>query len=111
MLPLRLHDKFVKSVDGLLKMLVILEGIPVAAPGEAMLGKETVAQIVLIDFIGEVLTAVGIDFTAGRGDIGIAVAIFVEDDVGVVIRIHVYGKAVGMFGEACGSIHHSVIKA
>lgn len=104
MLPLRLVDCF-------LEMLVILCGIPVAAPGEAVFGKEAVAQIIFVNFIGEVLAAVSVNFTAGRGDIGISAAVFVKDNVGVVVGIHIYGKAIGMLGKARSAVNNPVIKA
>ena len=39
-------------------MLVILHGPPVAAPGEAPLRKKLIAQIVLVDLVGEVQASV-----------------------------------------------------
>lgn len=111
MLPLHLQlINSVTSVDCFLKMLIVLCVVPVAAPSEAVLGKETIAQIVLINFIGEVLTAVSVSFTSGGRDIGVSVSGFVKDDIRVVVRVDVYGKAIGMLGKACGAVHYSVIK-
>ena len=37
----------------LLEVLVILAGVPVSTPGEAMLLKQLIAQIVFVNFVGE----------------------------------------------------------
>lgn len=73
-------------------MLIVFGGIPVAAPSEAVFGKETVTQIVLVNLVGEVLAAVGIDFAAGRGDVIAAVLVSVKNHIGIVVGIDVDGS-------------------
>lgn len=92
-------------------MLIVLGRIPVAAPGKAVFGKETVAQIILVNLIGKALTAVGVDFAAGRGDIVAAVLVSVKDHIGIVVWVHVDGKPIGMFGQIRGAVDDPVVKA
>ena len=95
--PFLQYNIDILSVQLFLKMLIILCGIPVAAPGEAVFGKEAVAEIVLVNLVCEVLAAVSVYFTTGRGDIGAAVAVLVIDYIGIVVRVYVNGKSVGVF--------------
>ena len=101
----------ISSIQLFLKMLIIFCGIPVAAPGEAVFGKEAVAEIVLINLVGEVLAAVSVHLTAGRRDIGAAIAVLIIDHIGVVVGVYVNGKSVGMFGQVRGAVHYPVIEA
>ena len=79
-------------------MLVVFCGVPVAAPSEAMGGKEAVAQVVFVDLVGEALAAVRIDFAAGRGNVIASVGVSVKDDVGVVVGVYVDSQPVGVLG-------------
>ena len=79
-------------------MLVVFTGVPIAAPGETMLDEKLVAEVVFIDFVREVLTAVCVGFAALRRDVGLAGAVLVVDHVWVIKRIDVDGRAVGVLG-------------
>ena len=50
------------------KVLVILEGIPAAAPGKTVFGKEPVGQVVLVYLMFKGLFPVHIALAARRGD-------------------------------------------
>ena len=76
-----------------------------------MLLEETIAQIVGINFVRKILSSIGIDFTALWRDIGFAGAIFVVDNVWIVVGIDVDSETQCMLGKAGGAIHHPVIEA
>ena len=92
-------------------MLVVLRGIPITAPCEAALGKKAVAQIILVDLISEILTAVGIDFTAGWGDIVTSVSVPVKNHIGIIVGVDIDGKSVGVFGQTGCAVNDPVVKA
>lgn len=92
-------------------MLVILAGIPVAAPGKTMFFKKAVAQVTLIYFVSKILTSVCVNLAAFRGNVVAAVLIFTKDDIRVVERINIDCQPIGMFGKAVCTVHDSVIKA
>lgn len=97
-------------INFLLKMLIILSGVPVAAPGKAVLGKEAVAKIIFIDFISKALTAVSINFAAGRGNIVAPVGVFAKDHVGVIVGVDVNGETISMFGEVGRAVHYPIVE-
>ena len=75
-------------------MLVVLHRPPVAAPFEAMLDEEAVAEVVLRNLILERLTAVDVGFARGRLDEHRAV--FLPADTGIIQRIDVDGESTRM---------------
>ena len=107
-----LRIKYLESLfNRFLKMLVILAGIPVTAPGKAMFLEKAVAQVALIYLVSKILTTVCIDFAAFWGNVVAAVFISAKDDIGVVERINIDCQPIGMFGKAVCTVHNSVIKA
>ena len=93
----------------LLKMLIVFTGVPVAAPGKAMLLKQAVTQILFVDFIGERLTPIRIVFSGfGRYMDGL---ILIVGNIGIVQGVDINGQSIGMSGQAGGARHHPVIEA
>lgn len=90
-------------------MLVVFDTVPGAAPDEAVLCEETVAEVALHNLVGKV---------SGTVDVGLAIggldnhcAVFPVTDVGVVERVDVYCQSSGMIGEFFGAGHRAVAKA
>lgn len=81
-----------------LKMLIILGRVPVAAPGKAVCGKEFITKVVFINLIRKIPGSVGINLTALRGDISLALLRSVIDHIRIVKRIDVNRTAEGMLG-------------
>ena len=98
------------SVNLFLEMLVIFGRVPVAAPGETVLGEKAVAQIVLVDLVGEALAAVGIDFAAGWRDIVASVTVSAKDHIGIIVGVDVNGQSVGVLGEAGSAVNDPVVE-
>lgn len=92
-------------------MLIIFAGIPIAAPGKAVFDKETVAEVVFIDLVGKIQTAVGVNLTSCGRNIGIVRAVFVEDYIRIIERVDINGKAVGVLRETGSAVHDTVVKA
>ena len=78
-------------------MLIILAGVPVTTPGEAVFFKELIAKIIFVYLIREILGAVNVYLTSFGRDIVVAASCFVKDNVRVVKGIDVNGTADGMF--------------
>ncbi len=74
-------------------MLVVLEGLPVAAPGEAMGLEEFICRVVFIYFVGKITVPVCIGLRSRRGDPYLSVWIC---DIGIVKGVDVYGEPKGM---------------
>ena len=78
----------------LLEMLIVLAGVPVAAPGKSVFLKQAAAQVVFVDFIRERFAAVRVFFSGGRGHIDTVVP--VVRDIRIVQGIDVDGQPVGV---------------
>ena len=87
-----------------LKVLVIFTAVAVAAPGKAVLDKEPVAQVVLVNFIGKTGCAGG----GSRRDC-LAAILFIGD-AGIVAGIDVQGKSQGVPGKGAVCLGGSIIK-
>ena len=82
-------------------MLVVFHGAPGAAPDEAVLDEELVAEIIGGDLVTEVLLA--IDIRQARGGLDDAMTVFLTiTDVRVVEGIDIDGQAVGMLRQVFG---------
>ena len=75
-------------------MLIVLAGAPVAAPPEAGLGEEAVAEVAAGDLVGEGLRAVAVYY--GGGGLHVAGAVRAVLVVGIVERVDVDGQSAGM---------------
>ena len=98
-------------INCLLKMLIILTGIPASAPGKSMFFKKPVAQIVFIDFVREIPGTVGIYLTSRRRDIGLIVFSLAKHHIRVIKRVNVNGTAQGMLGKMVSTVYNPVIEA
>ena len=92
-----------------LKMLVVLAGVPVAAPLEAGLSEELVAEVVVGDLVGEVPRSVAVRFSGGGFDEQRAVGEGL--DVGIVKRVDVDGQSTGVLRELFGGGNVAVAEA
>ena len=66
----------------LLEVLVVLDAVPVAAPGKTVFNKQLVAQVVLIDLIGEIDRAVCVVFRANGRYMQAAISIVLN--IGII---------------------------
>lgn len=83
------------SLYRFLEVLVVLAGVPGTSPGKSVPDKEFVAQIVFIDLVGKTALTVGVRL-GGDGRY-LLTAVLSVGDVRIVKRVHINGKAVGMF--------------
>ena len=90
-------------------MLVVLEGVPGAAPGEAMPEEETVAEVARLYFITERARAVGIGLAVGG--LYVLRAVLAVAHVGIVAGIDVDGETPGVIGELLRVGHVAVAEA
>ena len=78
----------------LLEMLIVLQGLPVSAPGVATLLKELQAQVALAaDLLGEVRAPIGVSLAARRGNMFHAIRI---GHIRIIEGVDVYGQPQGM---------------
>lgn len=92
-----------------LEVLVVLAVVPVASPVEACLGEEAVAEVVVVDLVGEVPGAVAVG--GSRGGLYEEGAVFEVLVVGVVEGVDVDGESAGVLGEPRGGGDGAVAEA
>ena len=77
-------------------MLVVFHRPPRSAPGKAILKKQLIAEVTLVDLIFEVLLAVTVGF--GCGWLNHLLSVLACPDIRVIERIDVNGEAFGVIG-------------
>ena len=90
-------------------MLVVLEGAPGAAPGEAVLEEEPVAEVAGFYLISERARAVGIGLAVGG--LYVLGAVLTVAHVGIIAGVDVDGEATGVIGELLRVGHVAVAEA
>ena len=78
-----------------LEVLIVFEGAPRAAPGEAVAKEESVAEVACFDLVAELARTICIRTAIGwLHDLGT----ITETDIGIVTRVDVDGKTSGVIG-------------
>ena len=84
------------------KVLVVLQGVPVASPSESVLHKQAVAEVAALQLVGRCLATIGIACAGSRLYDGHAAFL---PDAGIVERVDVYGHSQGVLGQPFAARH------